>query len=78
MGEEKNIHNNKESEEDDTMNALEQYLETDRKKAYSFATANTSYNAEGRPIILKDDEWINESEWDDLFDLVKNTKKSEK
>lgn len=53
--------------EDDPMSALAQYLETNREQAYSFATANTKYNEQGHPVISKDDEWAEESEWDDLF-----------
>lgn len=65
--------------EGDVMSAaLTQYLETNRKKAYSYATSNTSHNTQNRPVISRDDDWVNESEWDDLFDLLKNTKKPEK
>lgn len=53
--------------EDDPMSALAKYLETNREQAYSFATANTKYNKQGHPMISKDDEWVEESEWDDLF-----------
>ena len=61
--------------EDDFMSALAQYLETNKERAYAFATANTNRNEQGRPVISKDDEWANESEWDDLFLLLKNNKK---
>lgn len=63
--------------EDDNM-ALSQYLETNKEKAYSFATQNTKYNAQGRPIISKSDEWTNETEWDDLFEQLSNIKHMEK
>ena len=56
------------------MSALAQYLETNRKKAYSFATSNTKRNNQGRPVISKNDEWVNETEWDELFELLKNKK----
>lgn len=56
------------------MSALAQYLETNRERAYSFASANTKHDEKGRPVISKDDEWVNESEWDDLFELLKNQK----
>lgn len=60
------------------MTTLAQYLQVNKEKAYSLATANTKYNQQGRPVISKDDEWNNESEWDDLFDiLTKNNKKEE-
>lgn len=64
--------------EDDCMNALAQYLETNREQAYSVATANTRYNICGRPSVSKEDEWVAESEWDDLFNLLKNTNQMEK
>lgn len=56
--------------EDDPMSALAQYLGNNREQAYSFATANTKYNKQGHPVITKDDEWAEESEWDDLFELL--------
>ena len=59
--------------EDDIMSALAQYLETNREQAYAFATANTKHNEHGHPSISKDDEWMDESEWDDLFNLLKDT-----
>ena len=64
--------------EDDLMSALAQYLDNNRERAYSFATANTKYNEQGRPIVSKDDEWLNESEWDDLFELLKKQAHMEK
>ena len=42
--------------EDGLMSALAQYLDTNRERAYSFATANTKYNEQGRPVVPKDDE----------------------
>lgn len=55
----------KQIKEDDIMTALAQYLSENKEKAYSFATANTKYNEQGRPTISKDDEWLQESEWDE-------------
>lgn len=37
------------------------------EKVYEFAKNNTKYNNEGRAVISKNDEWLNEKEWDDLF-----------
>ena len=56
------------------MSALTQYLENNREQAYSFATANTKYNKQGHPVITKDDEWAEESESDDLFELLSHSK----
>lgn len=64
--------------EDDPMSALAQYLENNREQAYSFATANTKYNKQGHPVITKDDEWAEESEWDDLFELLSQKRQMEK
>ena len=64
--------------EDDPMSALAQYLETNREQAYSFATANTKYNKQGHPAISKDDEWADESEWDELFELLSQKRQVEK
>ena len=64
--------------EDDLMSALAQYLDTNRERAYSFATANTKYNEQGRPVVSKDDEWLNESEWDDLYEILRKQAHMEK
>ena len=64
--------------EDDVMSALAEYLVTNKNKAYAFATSNTKCNEDGRPVISKDDEWLGETEWDDLFQLLANkTQKGE-
>lgn len=52
------------------MTAFAQYLESNRKKAYDFATENTR-RVNNRPVISKDDEWLEETEWDDLFQIMK-------
>lgn len=70
--------NTEQIKEDDSVTALAQYLEVNREKAYSFATANTKYDEYGHPTISEEDEWVGESEWDDLFDLLKITKQMEK
>lgn len=40
-------------------------------KAYRLAMQNTKYNADGKAVISADDEWVNESEWDDIFQKMK-------
>ena len=54
------------------MSALAEYLVTNKNKAYAFVTSNTKYNENGRPVISKDDEWLEETEWDDLFQILVN------
>ena len=38
---------------------------------YQLARANTKYNEKGRAVISKDDEWAQETEWDDMFEQMK-------
>ena len=37
------------------------------EKAYMLAADNTKYNADGKAVILGNDEWCNEKEWDEVF-----------
>ena len=59
---------------------LSQYLKENREKVYSFAAENTSYNAGGSPVVRKDDEWRDETEWDELYEslAVKSKEKGER
>lgn len=41
------------------------------KKAYQIAMKNTKYNNEGKAVVEKDDEWRDETEWDDMFEQMK-------
>ena len=41
------------------------------KKAYRLAMKNTKYNNEGKAVVEKDDEWRDETEWDDMFEQMK-------
>lgn len=40
-------------------------------KAYKLAMKNTKYNKEGKAVISSDDDWVEESEWDDMFEQMK-------
>lgn len=40
-------------------------------KAYKMAMENTKYNAEGKAVISSDDEWAEETEWDNMFEQMK-------
>ncbi len=42
------------------------------KKAYQIALNNTKYNNEGKAVISKEDEWADETEWDNMFEQMKN------
>lgn len=39
--------------------------------AYKLAMENTKYNADGKAVIEKDDEWKEETEWEELFEQMK-------
>lgn len=43
----------------------------DDLEKYVLALRNTHYNKEGRATLPSDDEWVDESEWDDLFEQMK-------
>lgn len=40
-------------------------------QAYKLELQNTNYNKEGKATISSDNEWINETEWDDMFEQMK-------
>jgi addiction module RelB/DinJ family antitoxin len=40
-------------------------------KAYQLAMKNTAYDSDGRAVITKDDEWRDETEWDDIYEQMK-------
>ena len=46
-------------------------------KAYKLAMNNTKYNSEGKAVISKDDEWANETEWDELFKQMKDERSNQ-
>lgn len=41
-------------------------------QVYKLAIENTNYNKEGKVIIASDDEWVQETEWDDMFEKMKS------
>jgi addiction module RelB/DinJ family antitoxin len=40
-------------------------------KAYQLARNNTTYNSDGKAVVTNDDEWVNETEWDDIYQQMK-------
>ena len=52
------------------MAVLARYLETNRQKAYDLAMENTKY-INNRPVLSAGDEWLEETDWDDLFQAIK-------
>lgn len=43
------------------------YIAKNKEKAYRLAKENTVYNSEGKATISKNDPWIDEHEWDELY-----------
>ena len=40
------------------------------------ASDNTKYNDAGKAVILENDEWRDEKEWDEVFELMQNEQKN--
>lgn len=40
-------------------------------QSYKLAMKNTNYNSDGKATISSDDEWNDESKWDDMFEQMK-------
>ena len=40
------------------------------EKAYKLALDNTKYNSDGEVVILENDEWRDEKEWDEIFEQL--------
>lgn len=40
-------------------------------QAYKLAMQNTNYDKNGKATISSNDEWVDESEWDDMFEQMK-------
>lgn len=40
-------------------------------KAYKLAMQNTNYDKNGKATISSDDDWADETEWDDMFEQMK-------
>lgn len=42
-----------------------------KDKSIKLAIKNTTYNSEGKAVVEINDEWRNETEWDNLFEQMK-------
>ena len=47
------------------------------ERDYELARRNTTYNEDGRAVIPKGDEWLEETEWDDMFEEIKKEREEE-
>ena len=46
------------------------------EKSYKMASDNTKYNDAGKAVILENDEWRDEKEWDEVFGMMQNEQKN--
>ena len=54
----------------------EEYIMTQYSdKSYKMASDNTKYNADGKAVILENDEWRDEKEWDEVFGQLQKEQK---
>ena len=53
------------------MGNVNQYNE----KAYKLAKDNTNINSDGKAVILDNDEWRDEKEWDAMFEQLQKDQK---
>lgn len=40
-------------------------------KAYKLAMQHTKYDKNGKAMIASDDDWVDETAWDDLYEQIK-------
>ena len=46
------------------------------EKSYKMASDNTKYNDDGKAVILENDEWRVEKEWDEVFGQLQKEQKN--
>ena len=49
------------------MKNFEEFVKANRNIIYDLAEKNTERNADGEPVISRDDPWFYEDEWDDYY-----------
>lgn len=46
------------------------------ERAYKLASDNTKYNSDGKAVMLENDEWCDEKEWDAVIEQLKKKQKN--
>ena len=65
------------SEDKAIQDKKEEYIMTQYSdKSYKMASDNTKYNAAGKAVILENDEWRDEKEWDEVFGQLQKEQKN--
>lgn len=55
----------------------EEYMMTQyNEKVYKLASDNTKYDADGNAVILENDEWRDEKEWDEVFEQMQKERQN--
>lgn len=55
----------------------EEYMMTQySEKVYKLASDNTKYDADGKAVILENDEWRDEKEWDEVFEQMQKERQN--
>ena len=49
-----------------------------RDKLFEMARKNTKYNADGHAVISRNDEWVEETEWEEMFNRSEEVVTNEK
>lgn len=65
------------SEDKAIQDKKEEYIMTQYSdKSYKMASDNTKYNADGKAVILENDEWRDEKEWDEVFEQMQKERQN--
>jgi len=56
------------------MNALSVFIQQNKNKIKKVSEKNITKNKEGLIVLSKDDEWRNETEWDNFYKDVRDKK----
>lgn len=67
MDKDKENQEEKTKEEEKDMVNFTEFLQNNKEKINKIVEANTKRNAEGFPVISKDDPWRKETEWDEHY-----------
>lgn len=65
------------SEDKAIQDKKEEYIMTQySEKSYKMASDNTKYNDAGKAVILENDEWRDEKEWDEVFEQMQKDRQN--
>lgn len=53
------------------MTRLASFIKANKEAVYRLAEENTTRNEDGKVVITNDDNWRQESEWDEVFEELR-------